>query len=64
MQAQVNLKINPMQLPRIQEGAKREEAEKKSKSPLARFQKFISKSVNYYADEEFQKNGSPLRWID
>ena len=60
MQARVDLKINPIELPRIQEKSE-PEARKESKSRLNRF---IRKSVNYYADEEFQKNGAPMRWLD
>ena len=61
MQARVDFRIKPVELPGIEERIERKEARKESKSRLNRF---IRKSVNYYADEEFQKNGAPMRWLD
>ena len=40
------------------------EKAKKSKRWFWKLNRFIAKSVNYYADEEFRKAGYPLRWID
>jgi len=64
MRAHVNPITNPMELTRIHEEVEKEKAKKKSKKRLSKLNKLITKSVNYYADEEFQKNGGPLRWVD
>ena len=57
-QAKVGPKIEPIDVVRPKKQTK------KSKRWFWRLNKFITKSVNYYEDEEFQKTGLPLRWID
>jgi len=65
MEADLNLNIDPIELKKTQEEIKeKEEAKKKAKRRISKLNKLITKSVNYYADEEFQKNGGPLRWVD
>jgi len=62
MKAQIDLGIKPIGLKKTQEEIKEEV--KKSERWFLKLNKFIRRSVNYYADEKFRKNGGPLRWID
>lgn len=64
MLVHVDLKINPIDLTQTREVINEEEARKKTGSRFSKVNKFITRAVNYYADEEFQKNGSPLRWVE
>ena len=65
MRAHLNLKAKPIKLKKTQEVKEKEEgAKKKAERRISKLNNFITKSVNYYADEEFRKHGGPLRWID
>jgi len=60
----VNYKVNPIGLSQIRGVASEVKARQKPENRFSRISKFIVKAVNYYADEEFQKSGFPLRWIE
>ena len=64
MLVHVDLKINPIELTQTREVINEDEAKEKPESRFSKVNKFITRAVNYYADEEFQKSGFPLRWVD